>query len=283
VGVTYRDFADHPKKCYIPQDMPKEALEALIAALENWAAFFTLLVVLGVGGELVVHVMQSRANKKLITLQHLEALAQQKEIARLQNASASVELEIAKANEGAATAVTKAAQAEENLGAARKEAALANERAAEANKIAEGERLARLKIEEKLAPRSLGDEQRKRIESKLKPFAGTPYELALNPVPEATNLLNIIVSVLRSSGWVSKDSAKQDFRFVFTLDDGHKVEQAFVSGIVLQGTRTFVGIHQRAIDALAFALKEEGLEVRAELLKDDDPSPDALHITIGSK
>lgn len=264
--------------------MPKEALEALIAALENWAAFFTLLVVLGVGGELVVHVMQSRANKKLITIQHQEALAQETEIARLQNTSASARLEIAKANEGAAMALTKAAQAEENLGTARKEAALANERAADANKIAEGERLARLKIEEKLAPRTLNDEQRKRIESKLKPFAGTPYELALNPVPEATDLLGVIAPILRSAGWVYKESAKKDFRFNFTLNDGStKVEQAYVSGIVLLGTKAFIDAHRPALDALAFALKEEGLEVRAEYLKDDDPSPDALHIAIGSK
>jgi hypothetical protein len=42
----------------------KDALEGLISVLDNWAAFFTLLVVIGVGGELVIHVLQSRANKK---------------------------------------------------------------------------------------------------------------------------------------------------------------------------------------------------------------------------
>jgi len=46
--------------------MDKDALEGLISVLDNWAAFFTLLVVIGVGGELVVHIMQSRANAKLI-------------------------------------------------------------------------------------------------------------------------------------------------------------------------------------------------------------------------
>jgi hypothetical protein len=43
--------------------MDKGTLEGLIGALDNWAAFFTLLVVIGVGGELVVHVWQSRASK----------------------------------------------------------------------------------------------------------------------------------------------------------------------------------------------------------------------------
>ncbi len=78
--------------------MDKDALEGLISVLDNWAAVFTLLVVIGVGGELVIHVMSSRANKKLIALQKSEALAQEAEIARLHREtelerSARVELE----------------------------------------------------------------------------------------------------------------------------------------------------------------------------------------------
>src|SRR5437016_3737447 len=109
--------------------MDKEALEALIGTLDNWAAFFTLLVVLGVGGELIVHVMQSRASKKLIALQHTEALAQEAEIARLKKDSALFELDIATANKGAAAALERAAKAEENLGNAKKDAAEANAKA----------------------------------------------------------------------------------------------------------------------------------------------------------
>ena len=84
--------------------MSKDALEALLSLLDNWAAFFTLLVVIGVGGELAIHVMQSRANKKLIALQKTESLAQEEEIARLKKDSASFELDVAKANERAASA-----------------------------------------------------------------------------------------------------------------------------------------------------------------------------------
>jgi hypothetical protein len=56
----------------VKDEMGKEALDALLSVLDNWAALFTLLVVIGVGGELVIHVMQSRANKKLIALQRTE-------------------------------------------------------------------------------------------------------------------------------------------------------------------------------------------------------------------
>src|SRR5260370_6020886 len=84
--------------------MSKEALEAFLATSDNWAAFFILLVVLGVGGEFVVHLMQSRANKKLVALQHSETEAQEAEIARLnkdasdaKGAQQRVEIELANA------------------------------------------------------------------------------------------------------------------------------------------------------------------------------------------
>src|SRR5882762_2929192 len=111
--------------------MSKEALEALLASLDNWAALFIALVVLGVGGELIVHLRQSSANKKLGALQRSEAKAQEAEIARLNKDAEALKLDVAKANE----------------------------RSSEANRIAEQEKLARLKIEERLAPRSLSKEQ----------------------------------------------------------------------------------------------------------------------------
>ncbi|MFZ1009151.1 MAG: hypothetical protein WAN65_20080 [Candidatus Sulfotelmatobacter sp.] len=137
--------------------MGKEALEGLTAALDNWAAVFTLLVVVGVGGELVVHVMQSRANKKLIALQHTEALAQESEIARMKKDSASFELDIARANRGAAESIEQAANAEKQ--------------AAESNRKAEEERVARLKLEATLKPRRLTANQKARLSSILRPFA----------------------------------------------------------------------------------------------------------------
>src|SRR2546428_2288570 len=122
---------------------PKALLETRLDSLDGWAVLFTLLVVLGVGGELVVHIMSSRTSKRLIEIQKAEEQQRQAEIARLPK-----EAEIA-----------------------RKDIAEAHARAAEANQKAEEEKLARVKIEEKLAPRHLSAEQQRRIVSALKPFA----------------------------------------------------------------------------------------------------------------
>jgi hypothetical protein len=86
-----------------------------------------------------------------------------------------------------------------------REAAKANERAAEANRIAEGERLERVKIEQRLAWRSLEDtDQQQRIVSKLKKFPGTPFVLRVFQELEAFRLLNRIVDILHSAIWVQK-------------------------------------------------------------------------------
>ncbi len=195
----------------------------------------------------------------------------------------SFELDIAKAKQGAADADERAARAEENLGSAKKDAAVANERAAEANRIAEGERLARLKLENRLAPRILNDDQQQRIESKIKRFTGTPYELAVDPVPEAINLLRTVDAILRSSDWTNKESAKTDFRFVITLASGSKVEQGVFSGVVVKLTKSMLPKYEPAAEALVRALQAEGIDATAELLEETDPSPNTLHVMIGSK
>jgi hypothetical protein len=263
--------------------MSKEALEALIGTLDSWAAVFTLLVVLGVGGELVIHVLQSRANKKLIALQHTEAISQETEIARLRKEAGSYGLDIAKAKQGAAEALERAAKAEENLGNARKDAAEASERSAEANKIAEGERLERLKIQARLAPRTLSADQQQRIETRLKPFSGTPYELCVDPVPEAINLLTIVDAILRSAGWSNKESAKTELRSIITLASGSKVEQGYFAGVVVELTKSMMPEHESSASAFVLALQAEGIDARGVILDDTDPSPKTLHIMIGSK
>jgi len=77
----------------------------------------------------------------------------------------------------------------------------ANVRAAEANEKAEKERLARVKIEEKLAPRSLTPDQIAGLSKKLKPYAGISIDiLQLGETPEITNFRSLIESPLRMAG-----------------------------------------------------------------------------------
>lgn len=191
--------------------MDKDALDGLISVLDNWAAFFTLLVVIGVGGELVVHVMQARANKKLIALQKSEALAQEAEIARMKKDSASFEFNIAKANKGAAEALERAAKAEENLGNAKKSAAEANERAANAEQKAGSFQLQIAQANERVAsaqlelariktPRSLT--RVSELIASLAPFKGTEYVfVSVSADEESINLLKAINEVLQKAGW----------------------------------------------------------------------------------
>jgi hypothetical protein len=198
--------------------MDKDALEGFISVLDNWAAFFTLLVVIGVGGELVIHVMSSRANKKLIAFQKNEALVQEAEIARMKKDSASFELDIAKANKGSADALERASKAEENLGNAKKSAAEANAKAegfrldiAKANESAAQARAqvanataeaakANLELARLKTPRSLT--RIPELIAALKPFAGTEYVfVSVFADEESIYLLRAIDDVLQEAGW----------------------------------------------------------------------------------
>ena len=169
--------------------MDKDALEGLISLLDNWAAFFTLLVVIGVGGELVIHVMSSRANKKLIALQKGEALLQESEIARMRKDSASFELDIAKANKSAAEANERAV----NAGKA----------AAEANLKYEEERKARLLIEQRMADRDITAQQRDDMLQALKGLK--PEDIIVDSLlsegREALQYAGKIADVFRAAGW----------------------------------------------------------------------------------
>jgi hypothetical protein len=256
----------------------------------KWLRIFELMVIIGVAGELVADGGIFLFSRHLQTITETEYADLNKQATDAYNQAEharkeadSFELDIAKAKQGAADADERASKAEENLGSAKRDAAVANERAAEANKIAEGERLARLKLEKRLAPRTLNNDQQRRIESKIKPFSGTPYELAVDPVPEAINLLKTVDAILRSSGWTNKESAKTDFRFVITLPSGSKVEQGVFAGVVVKLTKTMLPKYEAAAGALIRALQAEGIDATAEILEETDPSPKALHVMIGSK
>jgi hypothetical protein len=82
-------------------------------------------------------------------------------------------------------------------------AAIAEQRAAEANEKAEEERLARVKIEEKLAPRFLNQAQIDVLNVKLKQYAGTSISIITFPgTPDIVPLSNQIVSLLHNATWI---------------------------------------------------------------------------------
>ena len=110
--------------------------------------------------------------------------------------------DIASANAVSAGAQAEAARANEGAALAQQRAAEAQQRAAEANLRAEEERLARLKIEERLAPRSLTRAQQATLTGRLKPFPGTAINvLQIGESPEITNFRSQLVSAIRAAGW----------------------------------------------------------------------------------
>jgi len=81
--------------------MDKPGLEALLTSLDHWAGLFILLVVIGVGGELVVHLLSSRASGRLIALQNAEEQKLKTELSRLGGVTAEANKVAAQANERA--------------------------------------------------------------------------------------------------------------------------------------------------------------------------------------
>ena len=80
-------------------------------------------------------------------------------------------------------------------------AAQANERAAEANKIAEGEKLARFKLEASLAPRRIVDQ--KTFIDTLRPYGGTSIQVWIFPAggEDTPKFAQSIVGFLQIAGW----------------------------------------------------------------------------------
>lgn len=126
--------------------MDKPGLEALLTSLDHWAGLFILLVVIGVGGELVVHLLSSRASGRLIALQNAEEQKLKTEMSRLGGVTAE----------------------------ANKVAAQANERANEMEVQTEELRRQNLEIQRRINPRFLTTAEQQTIFEAIHPFHGQP-------------------------------------------------------------------------------------------------------------
>ena len=89
-----------------------------------------------------------------------------------------------------------------DLAAANIQAAQANERAAEANKKAEEERLARIKIEARIAPRTMTQAQQNEITDKLAHLPKqTGIVRAAPSTPESEMFARVLSAPLNAAGW----------------------------------------------------------------------------------
>jgi hypothetical protein len=149
----------------------------------------------------------------------------------------------------------------------RKDTAEANARAIEAQ----------LTLEKFKAPRSLRRPQS--VVDKLKPFAGVPFDIALNVEPEVVALMDQITVVLRQAGWSWKDLANTS-GIKFGNSNLPAMGILAVSGIFIQIAESKRLDWGPAATALGEALVAEGIEVKGEV---GEISDDAIHIKIGKK
>lgn len=172
--------------------------------------------------------------------------------------TASLELETAKANE---------------------EIAKANEGAAEANARAVEAQLA---LEKFKAPRGLNIDQRARVITSVKQFAGTPFDISVNLETEPQNLAKQIGEALKSAGWVWKD--KNNTPGIAIRFGGHSVGLIVgFSGMGLEIDIAKSDDWDNAVLALGNALMAEGLPLIMNKAMDKSASPDAVHLYFGPK
>jgi hypothetical protein len=154
-----------------------------------------------------------------------------------------------------------------------KEIADAKARAAEANRLAAEEQLARVKIEEKLAGWRLDPKAQERLIEKLKPYAMTPFDLAVNPVEY--RFMETLDGILIAAGWVRQPKA--DFS---VLLDG-KASINYWSGVTIEFAQESLNSFRTAAETLVRGLAAEGIPAKGNVIQGGDPN--AIHVVVGKR
>ncbi len=175
-------------------------------------------------------------------------------------------------NDALADSRERTASLERQSGQFELEIAQANTRAAEANRIAESERLARMKIEQRLADRSLTDAQLTAIADKVKPFSGQEFLVTTYwGLKEPLSITNRIYAALDSAGW-------------------KYVKHKGVKNLIGMASGVFVNVHptadeqtKKAAASLVSALTVEGIASRIEERDDPDSPSNRIELMVGTK
>ena len=230
-----------------------------------------LLITIGVAGELFVQFRASKVETELRTNSHeIEA--------QLNKQAAEANKEAGNARSEAGDAIKQAAQATKDAEVARRDAesfrldiAKANERAAEANKKAEEERLARLRIEERLAPRRINGDQTATLVKDLRTLRGTKVVVFfISGDPETAVFADLLSNALKTAGLIIE------------------TRPGMILGTVKPGISLSIG-KNRFGDAnfLANALIEAGLAEKPipadKIPETDQTRVDELQIVLGPK
>jgi len=155
------------------------------------------------------------------------------------------ESQVAQANAASKNAVAKVAAAEARI-------AEANREAAEANRIAENERLERIKLEEKMAPRRLSTSQKATFASALRGYPGATVKIVVfiatsDGIPFSTDIMEAINN---APGWKAEHTGQTtmagQLRGIALLvkDDSHPPPQA----VPLQNAFRQIGIEAPGVN-----------------------------------
>jgi ABC-type multidrug transport system fused ATPase/permease subunit len=168
----------------------KATLVRAIASYDKWRLTFGVVAAMSAVFVIAIQIRLLKLNADLSAIKDTEGEENTRKLASV--------------NARAEEAVASAANAVRDTEVARREAAEANERAAKANEVAEGERLARVKIEERIAPRVLSPAQLADIKTRVQPFASGATKVAfLAPADsEPAHLGKPLLDMLRSAGWM---------------------------------------------------------------------------------
>lgn len=177
---------------YIPETV--EFIKLLKRTRRFWRRkLFTVmggvLITVGVVGELGVAVMSSSVETKLRAARH--------------DIEAVLNKEASDARKDAGDANERAGKAAEHASLADERAANAEKEAARLKKAAEDEKLARVKIEERIRPRRLSPRQREVIRAALSPYSGARVRIStVADDAESFNLGADIKDAVSSAGWL---------------------------------------------------------------------------------
>jgi hypothetical protein len=186
-------------------------------------------------------------------------LTLQGQVAILQTDASVQQERAAKAEANIALAEQHAAEANAKAEGFRLDIAKANEGAAHANEIAEQERLARIKIEERMGGWKLSKDAQDSLSKALKPFAGTHFSLAANPIEEP--FVETVDRILRDAGWI-REAPLDDNGHAATVLLSDKAMVAFSSGLSVVISQDEWAALSPAADAYKQALLVDGFEVK---------------------
>lgn len=157
-----------------------------------------------------------------------------------------------------------------------REIAASNERAAEANARALEASLA---LEKFKAPRSLSMEAQQRIVAKVKPFAGTQFNVSATQDKEALNLLMGIEDALNAAEW---KELKMIGEGTLRRNGRPSVILVVEVGVSIQVAQSMKEKLLPTAKALVEALNEEGIDARDEFTWNNSNS-DIIHVVVGQK